>query len=306
MNKKFAFHLLIFVSLMFVSSFLCGQKISLVTAVQAQTNAELNVSVEYWKTQRNKALEKRTTPTGLNPKGMVIPAELRGNDIAKQKAKLAEMIANGYEQPMDFADLADQLLNGELVEIPMATETYILDVGGNTTEDEFTSYDFENGSVVLKPDSPKYLILKKLADDLNGMKFDLNNPTDRKQIKIRLLRTINPRAKVALEEIAAAYFKQFKRPLRITSLNRSIEYQVQLNMTSPDTFLVRGKGSLPPHTSGCAFDIGRKNLTAQEQNFIMKKLAEMEQQDKMETVIEFGANACFHVFVFADGNPPKM
>ena len=69
---------------------------------------------------------------------------------------------------------------------------------------------------------------------------------------------------------------------------------------------VRGEGSLPPHTSGCAFDLARKHMPAEEQNFVMAKLAEMENAGKLDALIEYGANACFHVFIYSDGRPPKM
>lgn len=301
MNTKLAFYFLLFILLVFG-----GQETSLTSIVQAQTKDELNVSAEFWRAQRDKALAPRKSPSGINPKGLVVPKELIADGVIKQKAKLAEMVADGYEQPLDFADLAAKILSGEFVELPMATESYVLEVCGSTTEAEFSSFDFDNGSVVLTPDSPKYATLKKLADDFNGVKYDLSEPSDRRQFKIRLLRGINPRAKVVLEEIAAAYLKKFNRPLRITSITYSMDYQIELNKFNPNSFVVRGKGSLPPHTSGCAFDIARKHMTAEEQNFVMSKLAEMEKAGKMDALIEYGANATLHVFVYHDGKPPKM
>ncbi len=60
-----------------------------------------------------------------------MPVELLDSSatLDRQKAKLREMISNGYKQPLDFADLAEKRLKGELVELPMATESYVLDVG---------------------------------------------------------------------------------------------------------------------------------------------------------------------------------
>ncbi len=306
MTKNFITQLLVFVSLLFGLSIFSGQKISWLPKTQAQTGDDLKVSVEFWTQQKNKALEQRKAPTGLRPKGMVVPKELVADGVIKQKAKLGEMIAKGYEQPLDFADLAEKRLKGELVEIPLATETYFLDIGGSATEDEFTTFSFENGSMALTQDAPKYLTLKKLTDDFAGTQYDLNDPKHRKQIRIRLLRMVNPQTKKLIELMAADYQKKFQRPLRLTSMTRSMDYQIGLNATNSDTFLVREKGALPPHTSGCAFDLGRKHLTAIEQNFLMKKLAEFENQGKLDALTEFGPNACFHVFVYADGIPPKI
>jgi len=109
-----------------------------------------------------------------------------------------------------------------------------------------------------------------------------------------------------LKEVADAYFAKYGRPLRVTSLTRSMDYQIALNANNPNSFKVRGEGSLPPHTSGCAFDLARKHMTADEQNFVMKRLAEMEDANKLDALIEYGANACFHVFIYSDGVPPKM
>jgi hypothetical protein len=38
----------------------------------------------------------------------------------------------------------------------------------------------------------------------------------------------------------------------------------------------------------------------------MAKLAEMENRGVLDALIEYGTNACFHVFIYADGNPPRM
>ena len=154
--------------------------------------------------------------------------------------------------------------------------------------------------------SPKYGILSKLASNFAGQKYDLNDPGHRKQMRMRLLRMFQPRAKPILKELAEAYFGRFGRPLRVTSLTRSMDYQILLNASNPNSFKVRGEGSLPPHTSGCAFDLARKHMPAEEQNFVMAKLAEMERAGKLDALIEYGTNACFHVFIYHDGVAPRM
>ena len=116
----------------------------------------------------------------------------------------------------------------------------------------------------------------------------------------------NPNAKPILKELADSYYQKFGRPLRVTSLTRSMDYQILLNSSNANSFKVRGEGSLPPHTSGCAFDLARKHMPAEEQNFVMRKLAEMENAGKLDALIEYGVNACFHVFIYDDGSPPKM
>ncbi|HRH43071.1 MAG TPA: DUF5715 family protein [Pyrinomonadaceae bacterium] len=286
--------------------FILGLSISVLTQNKQPDNKNLNVTVEFWQQQQDKALEKRKKPTGERPVGLKVPKELGSGEVIKQRRKMEEMAALGYVQPLDFADLAEKRAKGELVELPIATETYLIEVGGNATEDEFSSFSFEDGAKPLTPDSPKFTILKKLANDFDGEKFDLIIPKDRKKMRIRLLRMVNPQAQKILEEIAASYQKKFNRPLRVTSLTRSMDYQIGLSGANYNSFAVANKDSKPPHISGSSFDIARKHLTAEEQNFIMQKLSEMELAGKIDALIEYNANACFHVFAYPDGKPPKM
>jgi FHA domain-containing protein/uncharacterized protein DUF5715 len=267
---------------------------------------ELNVTSAFLKDRQSKALEDRPGEKGIRPAGLDVPAELRGDGVIKQKRKLAEMNSGGYQQPMDFADLASKRLNGTLLEMPMAAQSFYLDVGGSAQDRPFSSFSFKDGNNDIVPGTPKFDVLARLAGNFAGQKYDLNNAGDRRQMRMRLLRMFNPTAKPILKELADAYFKKFGRPLRVTSLTRSMDYQILLNQGNANSFKVRGEGSLPPHTSGCAFDLARKHMPADEQNFVMQKLAEMENAGKLDALIEYGANACFHVFIYSDGRPPKM
>ncbi|MFV0387280.1 MAG: DUF5715 family protein [Pyrinomonadaceae bacterium] len=268
---------------------------------------DFNVSVDYWKQQRARALEPRNAPTGNDPPGTKVPKELYGDGVVKQKAKIKEMQQKGYVIPMDFADLALKRKKGELVELKMATEYWVIEVGGSSNPEPFTTFNFENeqNSPPISAGSNDYNILLDLANNFSGMKYDLLNPADRRQMKIRLLRMFHPNAKPILMRLAQTYHQKFNRPLRVTSLQRSMEYQISLNRTNPNSFKVRGTGSLPPHTSGCAFDLGRKNMTAEEQNFLMEELAQMERDGKLDALREGNLNACFHIFIYDDGVPPS-
>ena len=138
------------------------------------------------------------------------------------------------------------------------------------------------------------------------MKYDINKASERREMKIRLLRMVHPKAQKVLEEIAVAYHKKFNLPLRITSMTRSMDYQIALNSTDATSFVVRGKGALPPHTSGYAIDFSRNNLTANEQNFLTELLTEMEKAGRIDALREGGSAPVFHVFIYGDGNPPKI
>ena len=271
-----------------------------------KADADLNVTAALLADRQHKALEPRSGETGIRPAGLDVPKELFGDGVIKQKAKLKEMNTKGYQQPMDFADLAAKRVKGDLIEMPMASQSFYLDVGGSASDAPFSSFSFQTGPGEIAQGSAKYQTLAQLAANFSGAHYDLNNPADRKQMRMRLLRMFNRRAKPILEEVAAAYYAKFGRPLRVTSLTRSMDYQIGLNSSNPNSFKVKGEGSLPPHTSGCAFDLARKHMTAEEQNFVMQKLAQMEDANKLDALIEYGVNACFHIFIYDDGIPPRL
>lgn len=281
------------------------EDVTVAAADTAPEDQKLNVTRAFWEQQKARALEPRSN-TGERPAGLDVPAPVGERGVPKQTAKIKELIdVLGYKVPMDFADLAEKRLKGELIELPMATRDYFLEVGSSATEDAFVSFDFATQYNPILPGSSKYGFLLRLSENFGGLKYDLNNGRDRKQMRIRLLRMFHPSARKVLEEIAAAYQKQFNRPLRVTSLTRSMDYQIKLNQVNPNSFKVRGPGSLPPHTSGCTFDLGRKHMSADEQNFVMRRLADLETKGVLDALIEYNVNACFHVFIYPDGKPPR-
>jgi hypothetical protein len=281
------------------------QDVKVTEADPTKAEEELNVTAAQLAEAKQKAFEPRSKPTGITPAGLTVPPELRGDGVIKQKVKLGQMMkmAPPYQQPMDFSDLAQKRLSGELLEMPMATKSFYLEVGGSASTEAFTSFSFATGDTTIFQGSPKH---KPIVDIAAKFGVSLENPTDRKQIRMRLLRMFQPRAKPVLQELSEAYHQKFGRPLRVTSLTRSMDYQISLNKTNTNSFIVRGEGSLPPHTSGCAFDLARKHMDVEEQNFVMAKLAEMERAGRLDALIEYGVNACFHVFIYHDGNAPKM
>ncbi len=268
--------------------------------------AELNVTAAFLAEQQKKALEPRPGPNGIRPAGLDVPKELFGDGVIKQKTKLKEMKAGGYHQPLDFVDLAKKRLDRSLIEMPMATNTFYLDVGGSAQDSPFMTFSFTEKPHEVAPGTPEYQTMSTLAGNFAGKQYDLNNSSDRKQMRMRLLRMFQPNAKPILQDLAKAYFQKFGRPLRVTSLTRSMDYQILLNQGNANSFNVRSAEALPPHTSGCAFDLARKHMPVEEQNFVMQELAQMERDGKLDALIEYGTNACFHVFIYNDGHPPKL
>ena len=119
------------------------KEISSVSETDSKKPSDLNVPIDFWRKQLDKALNHGGTggePAGLDPRA----GRAFRPKCFKQKAKLSELIARkGYKQPLDFADLAELRLEGKFLgELPMATESYVLDIGGSVSGDEFTSFDF--------------------------------------------------------------------------------------------------------------------------------------------------------------------
>jgi hypothetical protein len=146
--------------------------------------------------------------------------------------------------------------------------------------------------------SAEYKTLSELASNFAGTAYDLSDPAARRAFKTRLLSFLRPQAKAVLEEIAGAYSKQFGRPLPVTSLVRTEEYQHQLSETNPNA----ARNAAPPHTTGLAFDIYYHFMDADEQTFLMNEIAKLKQGGKVEALRETRDH--FHVFAFADGQPP--
>ncbi|HYG80899.1 MAG TPA: DUF5715 family protein, partial [Pyrinomonadaceae bacterium] len=110
---------------------------------------------------------------------------------------------------------------------------------------------------------------------------------------------LRPAARERLEELARSYRQKFDRPLPITSLVRTVEYQRQLgDAGNPNAIRI----NVPPHTTGLAFDIYTYYMAADEQQFLMEEIARLEREGRLEALRENRHH--IHVFAFPDGKPP--
>ncbi len=145
----------------------------------------------------------------------------------------------------------------------------------------------------------EYASLAELARNFNGKSFDLNDAKSRKEFKINLLSSLRAPALARLEEIALAYQQKFDRPLPITSIARTKEYQRQLGEAgNPNATRI----DVPPHTVGLAFDVYTYYMNAEEQQFLMDEIARLKREGRVEALRENRNH--IHVFAFADGHPP--
>jgi hypothetical protein len=146
----------------------------------------------------------------------------------------------------------------------------------------------------------EYETLAALARDFGGRSYDLGDTASAKEFQARMLSFARPAALAMIEELGAAYEEKFGRPLPVTSLIRTQEYQRELREAgNPNAANV----GTPPHTTGLAFDIYYHFMTAAEQQFVMDEIARREKDGRVEALRELRDH--YHVFVFPDGRRPE-
>jgi hypothetical protein len=133
---------------------------------------------------------------------------------------------------------------------------------------------------------------------MGGRTYDLDRPDDRRAFRARLLSYLRPEALAVMTEIAKAYREEFGRPLAFTSLVRSERYQRQLGETNANATKIE----VAPHTTGLAFDIFYRYMTAAEQHSIMALIGRMESEGRLEALRENRDH--YHLFAFAQGRRP--
>jgi len=143
-----------------------------------------------------------------------------------------------------------------------------------------------------------YESLQSLAKNFAGRSFDLNNSSDRQALKMTMLSSVRPQALKVMEEVALAYHGQFGRRLPVSSLVRPEQYQRALRRVNRNAVLI----DTPPHSTGLAFDIDFRYLSAAEQSFVMDELARLKRDGRIEVIRERNAN--YHVFAFMNGTRP--
>ncbi len=331
---------------------------------------------DLWAQAVEKVKADRGEPAG-GQGALVVPPELRHYEdrhwfLATQ---VAEVRKHNVQSCQDFVDLAAMIQRGEMVTVPLVTDTYVLfGVGAKADDDPFSLYQDDHSidlydeaqlrdeyaridatrsslqSAIAKlkvqsgalkknertqqrelqkqitsleqelkssdehkalldqfygrPDSREKLFrdyesLRALANNFGGRTYDIANQTDRQAMKLDLLRSLRPQALKVLEEIATDYHRSFDRPLPVSSLVRPEQYQHVLRKVNRNAVLI----DTPPHSTGLAFDIDYRYMSAAEQNTLMTDLARMKDEGRIEVLRERNAN--YHVFVFIDGTRPS-
>src|SRR6185312_11740544 len=135
-----------------------------------------------------------------------------------------------------------------------------------------------------------YESLEALAKDFGGRSFNLDDSADRQQLKVYLLSSLRPPALKVLEELAKGYHDKFDRPLPVSSLIRPEQYQRALRRVNRYAGLIETAS----RSTGLEFDIDYRYMSGAEQNYLMKELARLKDEGRIEVLRERGAN--YHVF----------
>jgi hypothetical protein len=144
----------------------------------------------------------------------------------------------------------------------------------------------------------EYQMISDLARDFDGEAYDLNDPDSRRRLKTRLLSFIRPEARDVLSKIAHDYKEKFNRPLPVSSLVRPVQYQRELARRNPNAT----RDATPPHSTGLAFDLYYKYMSAAEQEFLMSVIAQLKNEGRVEALREARDN--IHAYVFGSGRRP--
>lgn len=259
----------------------------------------------------NRAVELAKADRGDTGAGALeIPPELKHYEerywfLATQ---VAEVEKYKVDTCLDYLDLASMLERQEMISVPAVTDTYVLlGVGQRADDSPFSRYEEDKALLDQNHEQPatrqdlsrEYKSLQKLAQSFNGRSYDLNNPSDRLALKMNMLSALRPQALKIMEEVATAYHNQFARPLPVSSLVRPEEYQHSLRRVNRNAVTM----DAPPHSTGLAFDIDYRYMSVAEQNFLMRELARLKNEGRIEVIRERNAN--YHVFAFMNGSRPS-
>ena len=267
-----------------------------------ESNLTSNNTAGDWNLAAEKVKAERDASLGG---ALEIPPELKHYEerywfLATQVAEIEKYRV--HTSP-DYLDLAGMIERHELVPVPAVTDSYILfGIGQRANEEPFEPFqkDTQNTNAeptVVPPEA--FYSLQNLAKDFYGRSYDLNNPSDRYALKVNMLSSVRPEALKILEQVASAYHSEFDRPLPVSSLVRPEQYQHALRRVNRNAVTI----DAPPHSTGLAFDIDYRYMSVAEQNFVMRELARLKTEGRIEVIRERSAN--YHVFAFINGARPS-
>ncbi len=108
-------------------------------------------------------------------------------------------------------------------------------------------------------------------------------------------RYVRPWAKLFLDRISSQFRRRFERPLRITSLTRTVDYQNQLSRRNGNAASPYGE-KRSSHLTGASLDISKKGLGGAQVGWLRRVLLSLHRKQYVFAVEEF-YQPNFHVMV---------
>ena len=107
---------------------------------------------------------------------------------------------------------------------------------------------------------------------------------------------LRPWSKLFLDRLSSQFRGRFGRPLRVTSLIRTTDYQNQLSRSNGNAASAVGE-KRSSHLTGASLDISKKGMTAAQQRWVRNVLASIKAKGFLFAVEEF-YQPNFHVMVY--------
>ena len=108
-------------------------------------------------------------------------------------------------------------------------------------------------------------------------------------------RYLRPWAKLFLERLSRQFHARHRKPLRVTSLLRTADYQRRLTGRNGNAAAAEGP-KRSAHLTGACMDISKKGMTASQQAWLRSVLASLKAKGYLYAVEEF-KQPVFHILV---------
>ena len=108
-------------------------------------------------------------------------------------------------------------------------------------------------------------------------------------------RYLRPWARLLLERLASQFRARFGRPLRVTSLVRTVSYQRQLARRNGNAAAATGPKA-SAHLTGACLDISKKGMTRSQMDWVRNVLYQLRTKKYLYVIEEF-KQPVFHVLV---------
>lgn len=109
-------------------------------------------------------------------------------------------------------------------------------------------------------------------------------------------RYLRPWAKLFLSRLSRQYRARFGRPLRVTSLLRSAEYQAKLTRRNGNAAAATGP-KRSTHLTGASIDISKKGMTGAQLTWMRNVLHSLNEKGYIHAIEEF-KQPNFHIMIF--------